>query len=51
MFSTYFSVSEIKGQLIIMNSIKTFCDTGSYEDWEVDELIVEGSWKRQAGGN
>lgn len=23
----------------------------SYEDWGVDELIVEDSWKRQVGGN
>ncbi|MBA0553928.1 hypothetical protein Golob_013067 [Gossypium lobatum] len=22
-----------------------------YEDWGVDELIVEDSWKRQVGGN
>jgi DNA-directed RNA polymerase I, II, and III subunit RPABC2 len=22
----------------------------SYEDWSVDELIVEDSWKRQVGG-
>jgi hypothetical protein len=22
----------------------------SYEDWGVDELIVEDSWKRQVGG-
>jgi len=25
-----------------------FC---SYEDWGVDELIVEDSWKRQVGGD
>lgn len=23
----------------------------SYEDWGVDELIVEDSWKRQVGGD
>ncbi|KAJ0541080.1 putative archaeal RpoK/eukaryotic RPB6 RNA polymerase subunit, RNA polymerase subunit, RPB6/omega [Helianthus annuus] len=23
---------------------------GSYEDWGVDELIVQDSWKRQVGG-
>lgn len=27
----------------------TFCN--SYEDWGVDELIVEDSWKRQVGGD
>lgn len=25
--------------------------SSSYEDWGVDELIVEDSWKRQVGGD
>ena len=26
-------------------------NVSSYEDWGVDELIVEDSWKRQVGGD
>ncbi|KAE8675564.1 DNA-directed RNA polymerases I, II, and III subunit RPABC2 [Hibiscus syriacus] len=32
-------------------TIRRYLPGGSYEDWGVDELIVEGSWKRQVGGN
>lgn len=31
--------------------ILLFFDVYSYEDWGVDELIVEDSWKRQVGGD
>ncbi|TVU03866.1 hypothetical protein EJB05_50579 [Eragrostis curvula] len=29
-------------------TIRRYLPDGSYEDWGVDELIVEDSWKRQA---
>ncbi|KAG8062114.1 hypothetical protein GUJ93_ZPchr0003g17617 [Zizania palustris] len=29
-------------------TIRRYLSDGSYEDWGVDELIVEDSWKRQA---
>ncbi|KAK7279992.1 hypothetical protein RJT34_25054 [Clitoria ternatea] len=32
-------------------TIRRYLPDGSYEDWGVDELIVEDSWKRQVGGN
>lgn len=32
-------------------TIRRFLPDGSYEDWGVDELIVEDSWKRQVGGD
>ncbi|XP_059459163.1 DNA-directed RNA polymerases II, IV and V subunit 6A-like [Corylus avellana] len=32
-------------------TIRRYLPDGSYEDWEVDELIVEDSWKRQVGGD
>ncbi|KAK3220785.1 hypothetical protein Dsin_014755 [Dipteronia sinensis] len=32
-------------------TIRRSLPDGSYEDWGVDELIVEDSWKRQVGGN
>ncbi|XP_040930642.1 DNA-directed RNA polymerases II and V subunit 6B isoform X2 [Gossypium hirsutum] len=32
-------------------TIRRYLPGGSYEDWGVDELIVEDSWKRQVGGN
>ncbi|XP_073035156.1 DNA-directed RNA polymerases II, IV and V subunit 6A-like isoform X3 [Primulina eburnea] len=31
-------------------TIRRYLPDGSYEDWGVDELIVEDSWKRQIGG-
>ncbi|KAH7298635.1 hypothetical protein KP509_25G052300 [Ceratopteris richardii] len=30
-------------------TIRRYLPDGSYEDWGVDELIVEDSWKRQIG--
>ncbi|KAL6532686.1 DNA-directed RNA polymerases II, IV and V subunit 6A [Orobanche gracilis] len=30
-------------------TIRRFLPDGSFEDWGVDELIVEDSWKRQVG--
>ncbi|KAJ1294677.1 hypothetical protein BS78_01G164000 [Paspalum vaginatum] len=32
-------------------TIRRYLPDGSYEDWGVDELIVEDSWKQQVGGN
>ncbi|XP_012474619.1 DNA-directed RNA polymerases II and V subunit 6B [Gossypium raimondii] len=32
-------------------TIRRYLPGGSYEDWGVDELIVEDSWKRQVGAN
>ncbi|KAF6160076.1 hypothetical protein GIB67_025739 [Kingdonia uniflora] len=32
-------------------TIRRFLPDGSHEDWGVDELIVEDSWKRQVGGD
>ncbi|KAI3665148.1 hypothetical protein L6452_43769 [Arctium lappa] len=32
-------------------TIRRHLPDGSYEDWGVDELIVEDSWKRQVGGD
>ena len=32
-------------------TIRRYFPDGSYEDWGVDELIVEDSWKRQVGGD
>ncbi|XP_058093101.1 uncharacterized protein LOC131239424 [Magnolia sinica] len=32
-------------------TIHRYLPDGSYEDWGVDELIVEDSWKRQVGGD
>ncbi|TXG73143.1 hypothetical protein EZV62_001722 [Acer yangbiense] len=32
-------------------TIRRYLPDGSYEEWGVDELIVEDSWKRQVGGN
>ncbi|KMZ65003.1 DNA-directed RNA polymerase [Zostera marina] len=32
-------------------TIRRYLPDGSYEDWGVDELIVEDSWKRQIGGD
>ncbi|KAJ8538368.1 hypothetical protein K7X08_014908 [Anisodus acutangulus] len=32
-------------------TIRRYLPDGSYEDWGVDELIVEDSWKRQVGGS
>ncbi|XP_020592708.1 DNA-directed RNA polymerases II, IV and V subunit 6A-like [Phalaenopsis equestris] len=32
-------------------TIRRYLPDGSYEDWGVDELIVEDSWKRQVGGD
>ncbi|TYH41278.1 hypothetical protein ES332_D12G304800v1 [Gossypium tomentosum] len=32
-------------------TIRHYLPDGSYEDWGVDELIVEDSWKRQVGGD
>ncbi|KAI3910852.1 hypothetical protein MKW98_022539 [Papaver atlanticum] len=31
-------------------TVHRYLPDGSYEDWGVDELIVEDSWKRQVGG-
>ncbi|OIT05455.1 PREDICTED: DNA-directed RNA polymerases II, IV and V subunit 6A-like [Nicotiana attenuata] len=31
-------------------TIRRYLPDGSYEDWGVDELIVEDTWKRQVGG-
>ncbi|XP_071741009.1 DNA-directed RNA polymerases II, IV and V subunit 6A-like [Rutidosis leptorrhynchoides] len=31
-------------------TIRRSLPDGSYEDWGVDELIIEDSWKRQVGG-
>ncbi|KAL1307537.1 hypothetical protein HN51_049451 [Arachis hypogaea] len=31
-------------------TIRRYLPDGSFEDWGVDELIVEDSWKRQVGG-
>ncbi|CAK9160982.1 unnamed protein product [Ilex paraguariensis] len=31
-------------------TIRHYLPDGSYENWGVDELIVEDSWKRQVGG-
>ncbi|XP_075485537.1 DNA-directed RNA polymerases II, IV and V subunit 6A-like [Primulina tabacum] len=31
-------------------TIRRYLPDGSYEDWGVNELIVEDSWKRQVGG-
>ncbi|XP_071737818.1 DNA-directed RNA polymerases II and V subunit 6B-like [Rutidosis leptorrhynchoides] len=31
-------------------TIRRTLPDGSYEDWGVDELIIEDSWKRQFGG-
>ncbi|XP_027110374.1 DNA-directed RNA polymerases II, IV and V subunit 6A [Coffea eugenioides] len=32
-------------------TIRRYLPDGSYEDWGVNELIVEDSWKRQVGGD
>ncbi|RAL51400.1 unnamed protein product [Cuscuta campestris] len=32
-------------------TIRRYLPDESYEDWPVDELIVEDSWKRQVGGD
>eukprot|EP00262_Sarcandra_glabra_P006367 TRINITY_DN185_c0_g1_i1.p1 TRINITY_DN185_c0_g1~~TRINITY_DN185_c0_g1_i1.p1 ORF type:complete len:145 (+),score=40.88 TRINITY_DN185_c0_g1_i1:124-558(+) len=32
-------------------TIRRYLPDGSYEDWGVDELIVEDSWKRQVGND
>nr|CAB3499048.1 unnamed protein product [Digitaria exilis] len=32
-------------------TIRRYLPDGSYEDWGVDELTVEDSWKRQVGGD
>ncbi|CAN1267342.1 DNA-directed RNA polymerases II, IV and V subunit 6A [Linum perenne] len=32
-------------------TIRRYLPDGSYEEWGVDELIVEDSWKRQIGGD
>ncbi|XP_010246465.1 PREDICTED: DNA-directed RNA polymerases II and V subunit 6B-like isoform X1 [Nelumbo nucifera] len=32
-------------------TIRRYLPDGSYEDWGVDELIVEDTWKRQVGGD
>ncbi|PIN04532.1 RNA polymerase subunit K [Handroanthus impetiginosus] len=32
-------------------TIRRSLPDGSYEDWGVDELIVEDSWRRQVGGD
>ncbi|KAK4264606.1 hypothetical protein QN277_025759 [Acacia crassicarpa] len=32
-------------------TIRRYLPDGSYEDWGVDELIVEDSWKKQVGGD
>ncbi|KAL7609435.1 hypothetical protein Lser_V15G12047 [Lactuca serriola] len=32
-------------------TIRRHLPDGSYEEWGVDELIVEDSWKRQVGGD
>ncbi|KAJ1688291.1 hypothetical protein LUZ63_019681 [Rhynchospora breviuscula] len=32
-------------------TIRRYLPDGSYEDWGVDELIVEDSWKRQVGAS
>nr|ACN40072.1 unknown [Picea sitchensis] len=32
-------------------TIRRYLPDGSYEDWGVDELIVEDSWTRQVGGD
>ncbi|KAK9742908.1 hypothetical protein RND81_03G204700 [Saponaria officinalis] len=32
-------------------TIRRYLPDGSFEDWGVDELIVEDSWKRQVGGD
>ncbi|GMH17246.1 hypothetical protein Nepgr_019087 [Nepenthes gracilis] len=32
-------------------TIRRYLPDGSYEDWGVDELIVEDSWRRQVGGH
>lgn len=41
---------------VVVSDIILLCfiwlyDFNSYEDWGVDELIVEDSWKRQVGGD
>ncbi|CAA7032089.1 unnamed protein product [Microthlaspi erraticum] len=32
-------------------TIRRYLPDGSFEEWRVDELIVEDSWKRQVGGD
>ncbi|CAF1715630.1 hypothetical protein F2Q70_00000213 [Brassica cretica] len=32
-------------------TIRRYLPDGSFEEWGVDELIVEDSWKRQVGGD
>ncbi|CAA7393482.1 unnamed protein product [Spirodela intermedia] len=32
-------------------TIRRYLPDGSYEDWGVDELIVEDTWRRQVGGD
>ncbi|CAI5533395.1 unnamed protein product [Closterium sp. Naga37s-1] len=31
-------------------TIRRYLPDGSYEDWGVDELIIEDTWRRQVGG-
>lgn len=43
------SMKRVDGFILSSNCfVKLLC---SYEDWGVDELIVEDSWKRQVGGD
>ncbi|PKI32912.1 hypothetical protein CRG98_046686 [Punica granatum] len=44
----YIAMKELRERKIPF-IIRRHLPDGSYEDWGVDELIVEDSWKRQAG--
>ncbi|KAI3813793.1 hypothetical protein L1987_18528 [Smallanthus sonchifolius] len=44
------AMKELRGKKIPF-TIRRYLPDGSYEDWGVDELIVEDSWKRQVGGD
>ncbi|CAJ1977095.1 unnamed protein product [Sphenostylis stenocarpa] len=44
------AMKELREQKIPF-TIRRYLPDGSYEDWGVDELIVEDSWKRQVGGD
>jgi hypothetical protein len=51
---TYFSCIEgfrLTPFLHLLYHTYHFGKLSSYEDWGVDELIVEDSWKRQVGGD
>uniref|UniRef100_A0A2P2K6C1 Uncharacterized protein n=1 Tax=Rhizophora mucronata TaxID=61149 RepID=A0A2P2K6C1_RHIMU len=44
------AMKELRQQKIPF-TIRRHLPDGSFEDWGVDELIVEDSWKRQVGGD